>query len=65
MQIVQNFRYAGIVFSCNGKNVEFMKDITTRAQRAVFSILKISRVLNLPLDIQINLFDSMVTPIRM
>ena len=40
-----------------------MKDITTRAQRAMFSILKRSRVLNLPIDIQLNLNDSMVTPI--
>ena len=40
-----------------------MKDITTRAQRAMFSILKRSKVLNLPIDIQLTLFDSMVTPI--
>ena len=63
MEIVQNFKYLGIVFSFNGKNVECMKDRTTRAQRAMFSILKRSRVLNLPVDIQLNLFDSMVTPI--
>ena len=29
----------------------------------MFSILKRSRVLNLPIDIQLNLFHSMVTPI--
>ena len=63
MKIVQNFKYLGIVFSFNGKNVECMKDITTRDQRAMFSIFKRSRVLNLPIDIQLNLFDSMVTPI--
>ena len=63
MEIVQNFKYLGIVFSFNGKNVECMKDIATRAQRAMFSILKRSRVLNLPIDIQLILFDSMVTPI--
>ena len=40
-----------------------MKDITTRVQRAMFSILKRSRVLNLPIDIQLTLFDGMVTPI--
>ena len=40
-----------------------MKDITTRAQRAMFSILKRSSLLNLPMDIQLTLFDSMVTPI--
>ena len=63
VEIVQNFKYLGIVFSFNGKNVECMKDITTRAQRAMFSILKRSRVLNLPIDIQLPFFDSMVTPI--
>ena len=40
VEIVQNFKYLGIVFSFNGKNVECMKDITTRALRAMFSILK-------------------------
>ena len=38
-----------------------MKDITTRAQRAMF--LKRSRVLNLPIDIQLTLLDSMLTQI--
>ena len=52
VEIVQNFKYFGIVFSFNGKNIACMKDITTRAQRAMFSILKKSRVLNLPIDIQ-------------
>ena len=63
MDIVQNFKYLGIVFSFNRKNVEFMKDITTRTQRAMFSIFKRSRVLNLPIDIQLTVFDSTVTPI--
>ena len=40
MEIVQKFKYLGIVSSFNGKHVECMKDITTRAQRAMFSILK-------------------------
>ena len=44
VEIVQNFKYLGIVFIFIGKNVECMKDITTRAQRAMFSILKRSRV---------------------
>ena len=62
MEIVQNFNYLGSVFSFNGENVKCMKDITTRAKREL-SILKRSRVLNLPIDIQLTLFDSMVTPI--
>ena len=61
VEILQNFKYLGIVFSFNGKNVECMKDIITRAQRAMFSISK--RVLNLPIDIQLTLFDSMATSI--
>ena len=41
VRIVQNFKYLGIVFSFKGKNVECRKySITTRAQRAMFSILK-------------------------
>ena len=47
VEIVQNLKYLGIAFSFNGENVQCMNDITTRAQRAMFSIL---RVLNLPID---------------
>ena len=63
VEIVHNFKYLGSVFSFNRKNVECMTDITTRAQRAMFSILKRSRVFNLPINIQLTLFDGMVTPI--
>ena len=56
VEIVQNFKYLGIVFSSNGKHVECIKNRTTRSQ--MFSILKISRILNLPIDIQLTLFDS-------
>ena len=61
--IVQNFKYLDIVFSFNGKTIECIKDITTRAQRVMFSILKRSRDIYMPIDIQVPLFDSMVTPI--
>ena len=40
-----------------------MNAITTRAQGTMFSFLETSRVLNLQIEIQLHLFDSMVTPI--
>ena len=39
------------------------KNVFNKASRAMFSLLKKSRVLNLPIDLQLDLFDKLVTPI--
>ena len=49
--------YLGTLFSCNGR---FIAD---QARKAMFSVLKKSRKLQLPVDLQLQLFDSMVIPI--
>ena len=40
-----------------------LKNVFNKASRAMFSLLKKSRVLNLPIDLQLDLFDKLVTPI--
>ena len=51
---------AGIEFS--RQNLTSV-DVDEQAQRTMFSLLRRSRQLDLPLDIQLELFDTLITPI--
>jgi hypothetical protein len=63
IETVQQFRYLGIEFNYNGKFQIAMKQLFQQSQRAMFSILAKSRKLGLPIDIQLQMFDHIVTPI--
>ena len=39
------------------------KNTVAQAQKVLFSVLKISRELELPIDLQVDLLDSLVLPI--
>ena len=55
--------YLGALFSCNGRFVKNNKGLADQARKAMFSLLRKSRKLHLPVDLQLQLFDSMVLPI--
>ena len=63
LDIEENFVYLGIMFSYNGRFLKNNQRLVEQARKAVFSILKKSRKLHLPIDLQLQLFDSMVAPI--
>ena len=63
IDVIDNFTYLSIVFNYNGKFGNANKNVFNKASRAMFSLLKKSRVLNLPIDLQLDLFDKLVTPI--
>ena len=47
-------------------NVSFCKNkskLVNQGKKSLYSILKKSRKLNLPIDLQIELFDTMVAPV--
>ena len=56
--ITNNYKYLGLLFISNGSFFQ-----CTQAKRAMHSVLAQSRALNLPLDLQLKLFDHMVVPI--
>ena len=60
LEIVQEFKYLGVIFNYNGSFVKNRKHVYEQAQRAMFSLL---RQLDLPLDIQLELFDTLIMPI--
>ena len=60
---VDSFKYLGTILSNNGSFEMHKKHIVAQAQKAMFSVLKRSRELELPIDLQLELFDSLVLPI--
>ena len=63
ISVVPAFSYLGIILSFNGKMKECIEDRLDRGRRAMFLVLKKARTLNLPPDIQIDLFHKLVFPI--
>ncbi|XP_071139805.1 uncharacterized protein [Mytilus edulis] len=65
IDIVDDFTYLGIIFASNGSFCKNKERLVCQARKAMFSIMKKSRKLNLPIDIQLEMFDVMVLPILM
>ena len=63
IEIVDSFKYLGIMFKYNGKFDECKKRLYDQASKAMFSLLSKSHELDLPLDIRLELFDRMIIPI--
>ena len=63
LEIVETFRYLGIVFNFNGKFTMCKKSLKAQAMKAMFSLLNKCRRLELPIDMQLELFDKTIVPI--
>ena len=57
------FTYLGIVFMSNESFCKNKSKLVNQGKKSLYSILKKSRKLNLPIDLQIELFDTMVAPV--
>ena len=55
IEVVSSFVYLGLKLNYNNKMNVALRDLSDRASRAMFSLLKKSKYLNLPLDITIDL----------
>ena len=60
---MDDFSYLGIKFNYNGKYGKTKKHQVDQAKKAMFSLVRKARKLFLPFDIQLHLFDSMITQI--
>lgn len=58
IDIVNEFTYLGIVFTTNGSFCKNKEKLVSQARKAMHSISKKSRKLCLPIDIQIEMFDT-------
>ena len=63
LNIVTNVQYLGIKFSCKGSFNDVKAHLVRQARKAIFIVLRKARKLNLPIDMQLELFDTMVVPI--
>jgi hypothetical protein len=63
LEVVDSFSYLGVKFSYNGKFTKTKEYLLQQARKAMFSVIVKSRRLNLPISMQIHLFDTMVAPI--
>ena len=59
-EVVSDFKYLGIMFNCNGKFNLCKKHLYIQAQKAMYSLLRKSENLSLPIDVQLHLFDHAV-----
>ena len=63
LTIVDEFQYLGILFSRKGNFHKNKAKLVQQARKAMFSLLRKSRKLYLPVDILLQLFDATVVPI--
>ena len=57
-----SYSYLGILFNYDGKFNKAKCDLFARGNTAIFSIIPKCRQLNLPIDVQLELFDTLVLP---
>ena len=60
---VTEYKYLGIFLSKSGSYLNCKKHIAEQANNAMFSLLRKIRVLHLPIDMQIELFNKLIKPI--
>ena len=63
LSICKEFKYLGIIFTKNRSFYKAMKNNTDQAKKALHLLYKSIRNLNIPIDLQIKLFDKTIVPI--
>ena len=63
LEIVDTFKYLGILYSYNGNFKCCQKQLKNQALRAMFSLLSKCRKYELTIDTKLELFDRMIVPI--
>ena len=63
IEIVKSYKYLGVIMTSNGSFLNARKCIYEKASKAMHLLHKRIQNLNLPLDLQLKLFDSTILPI--
>ena len=63
LEFVWDYKYLGVLFNFNNKFIKAIKTQCCSAMKAMFALIKKGRKLDLPLDLQLDLFDKCVSPI--
>ena len=63
IEIVDKYKYLGVIFSQSGSFLNAIKHIAQQAKKAMILLFVRIRNLDLPFDLQLKLFDHTVLPI--
>lgn len=63
IQVVDSYKYLGVILSKSGSFLNARKHITEQARKAMHLLFMRANNLDLPLDLQLKLFDNTVLPI--
>ena len=63
IEITKDYKYLGILFAQSGSLLTSKKHIAEQGSKAMFSLLRKIKCLQLPFDIQIDLFNKIVKPV--
>ena len=63
LEVVNEYKYLGIFLSRSGSYIKTKKYIADQANKALYSLLRKIRILNLPIDMQVDLFNKVIKPI--
>jgi hypothetical protein len=63
LESTKEYLYLGVLFSANGRFCKCIKRIVNQASKAMFTVLKIIRKLDVPIDCMLKLFDNLIQPI--
>ena len=63
IEIETEVKYLGLLLSKTGSSIHAKKYLIKRASKSMFAVFKKSRLFNLSIDSQLDLFDKIVKPI--
>ena len=63
IEVVGEYKFLGVFFSRGGSFYSTKQHLAKQAEKAMYSLIKWSRSLLLPLDLQIELFEKLVKPV--
>ena len=63
LETVTEFKYLGILFSKNNSFFKTRQHIAAQGKKAVYGLLKKVRNMQLPVDMQVELFNKLLKPI--
>ena len=63
IEIVDEYKYLGVTLNYNGSFKVCQENLCNQGRRTMYSLIAKCRKFNLPIDLQLELFDAMVLPI--
>ena len=63
MEVVTHYKSLGLTFNYNGKFTTVKNKLYDKGNRPMFALLRKSRQVQLPIDVQLHLFDALVKPV--